>query len=223
MNHMLPFKDRRDAGIQLASALIRKNLLSETVVVFGIPRGGMVTADEVAKSLSAPLDALVARKIRAPHQPDLGIGAVALDGDNYFINEELARIVEATPDYLDSEISLQKHAIEESTRIYRGARPPMEVFNKVVLVIDDGIVTGYTFRAALQNLLLRRPARLIAVAPVATEKSIELIRPVTDEIVCIEISDFFSSVGALYSSFDSISDSEVVDILTRNWAEHKGS
>ena len=75
MNHMLPFKDRRDAGIQLASALIRKNLLSETVVVFGIPRGGMVTADEVAKSLSAPLDALVARKIRAPHQPDLGIGA----------------------------------------------------------------------------------------------------------------------------------------------------
>ncbi len=213
------FQDRRDAGVQLAAALARR-LNNQPAVVFGIPRGGVITADEVAKALSAPLDVLVARKIRAPNQPDLAIGAVTLEKDNYFLNEELAGVLGATPDYLQREIDFQRNRVEESLHAYRGARPPMDISDQTVIVVDDGMATGYTFRAALQSLQLRRPARLIAAAPVATEKSLSMIRPVAGEIVCLNISVHFLSISTWYIRFEEVDDVEVISILARNWREH---
>lgn len=216
----LIFKDRRGAGVQLAAALAKRDLAGKSAVVFGIPRGGVITADEVAKSLSAPLDVLVARKIRAPNQPELAIGAVTLEEDNYFLNEELAHVVGATPDYLEREIAHQRKSIEAGMKAYRGARPPIEVFDKTVIVVDDGLATGYTFRAALQSLSLRRPARLIAAAPVATKKSVEMIRPLADEVVCLGISDYFLSVATWYTHFEDVEDAQIIAILARNWGGH---
>jgi putative phosphoribosyl transferase len=215
----LIFKDRREAGVQLAAVLAKRDLAGKSVVVFGIPRGGVITADEVAKSLSAPLDVLVARKIRAPNKPEPAIGAVTLE-DNYFLNEELAHVVGATPDYLEREIARQRKSIEAGMKAYRGARPPIEVLDKTVIVVDDGLATGYTFRAALQSLSLRRPARLIAAAPVATKKSVEMIRPLADEVVCLRISDYFLSVATWYTHFEDVEDAQIIAILARNWGEH---
>jgi putative phosphoribosyl transferase len=216
----LIFKDRHDAGIQLAAALTRRNYGPRDTVVFGIPRGGIIVADEVARCLSAPLDILVARKLRAPNQPDLGIGAVTLGEGNYFINEELAHVVGATPDYLDREISFQLREIERRFQTYRRNHPQVDLSEKTAIVVDDGIATGYTFRAALQWLILRRPARLIAAAPVATPKSLELLHPVTDDILSLSLSEYFVSVSTWYNRYEDVSDDEIVAILDRNWKEH---
>ena len=219
MNSIL-FQDRRTAGVQLAAELAR-SLHNKPVVVFGIPRGGIITADEVAKALSAPLDVLIARKIRAPNKPDLAIGAV-IEDDNYFLNEELARVMGATPDYLYREIEFQKNQILESLKAYRGIRPPMDIFDKTVIVVDDGMATGYTLRAALQSLRLQRPARLIAAIPVASEKSLAVVRPAADEIIALNVVYVhYLSVSIWYSRFDEITDAEILSILSRNWTAHK--
>jgi putative phosphoribosyl transferase len=214
------FKDRRDAGIQIAAELAKIIPANQPIVILGIPRGGMITADEVAAFFSAPLDILIARKIRAPNQPELGIGSVTIYDENYFINEALAHMVGVTPDYLDQEISYQRQQMEKSMRAYRKVRPQADIFEKTVVVIDDGMTTGYTFRAALQGIQLRSPERLIAATPVATEKSIEMIRPFTDDIVCLVTSEYFLSISTWYDHYRNVDDHEVISILSRNWAEH---
>jgi putative phosphoribosyl transferase len=176
-----------------------------------------LVADEVAQALSAPLDVIITRKLRAPYQPELGIGAV-VDGEHIpIINEELARVVGAKPDYMEREIAYQIEEIDRRLQLYRGTRPPPEIFGRVVMVIDDGIATGYTFRASLEGLRLRNPTRLVAAAPVAAPDSIEMLQAFADEVVCLSAPLSFLAVGAWYRNFDQVSDEEVVSILRRNW------
>jgi putative phosphoribosyl transferase len=210
------FKDRRDAGRQLAIVLSKRRY-PHPVLVLGIPRGGVVVAYEVAEALSAPLDVIIARKIRAPYQPELGMGAV-VDGDHITIlNEELVRIVGVSPEYLKDEIAFQAEEINRRLKIYRGERPLPEISGKTVIVIDDGIATGYTFRTALEGLRRKNPATLIGAAPVAAQDSYEMLQPFADELICLSTPISFMAVGNWYTDFEQVSDEEVVAILHRNW------
>jgi len=211
------FKDRRDAGRQLAIAL-SNHPYPHPVLVLGIPRGGVVVAEEVAEALSAPLDVIITRKIRAPYQPELGVGAV-VDGDHITVlNEELVRIVGATPEYLEREITYQAEEIDRRLKAYRSDRPLTEISGKTVIVIDDGIATGYTFRTALEGLRRKHPSKLIGAAPVAARDSYEMLKPFADELVCLSTPVSFMAVGNWYTDFEQVSDEEVVAILHRNWA-----
>ena len=216
------FEDRREAGRKLSSVLIKRGYKNEDgLVVLGIPRGGVVVADKIAEGLSAPLDVIIARKLRAPLQPELGIGAV-ISGDHLtIVNEEVARAVGATKNYLDREIAYQREEIERRLRFYRGSRPATEVSGKTVIVVDDGIATGYTFRAALEGLRRLNPERLIAAAPVAALDSSEMLNAFADEVVCLSTPAYFVAVGAWYRNFDQTSDEEVATILRRNWGRFK--
>ena len=216
------FEDRREAGKKLSGVLIKRGYKNEDgLVVLGIPRGGVVVADEIAEGLSAPLDVIIARKLRAPLQPELGIGAV-ISGDHLtIVNEEVARAVGATKNYLDREIAYQREEIERRLRFYRGSRPAMEVSGKTVIVVDDGIATGYTFRAALEGLRRLNPKKLIAAAPVAALDSSEMLNAFADEVVCLSTPAYFVAVGAWYRNFDQTNDEEVATILRRNWGRFK--
>jgi len=212
------FKNRREAGRKLATALIKRGYRSrQNTLVLAIPRGGLVVADEVAKALSATLDVVIARKLRAPYQPELGIGAV-VDGDHTVLNEEVLRSVGASRDYLNREIAYQKGEVERRLRFYRGDHSAPEVAGKTVIVVDDGIATGYTFRASLESLRQRHPARLVAAAPVAAHDSAEMLKAFADEVVCLHTPVSFYAVGAWYEKFDQLSDDEAAAILRRNWS-----
>ncbi len=215
------FEDRREAGRELGLAVEGRGYGMETLLILGIPRGGLVIAEEVSRVLSAPMDIIIARKLRAPYQPELGIGAV-VDGDHItIINQEVAGFVGATPDYIDREVSYQSEEIDRRLKFYRGDRPAPEVAQKTVIVVDDGIATGYTFRAALEGLRRRNPVKLVAAAPVAARDSFEMLKPFADEVICLHTPDDFMAVGAWYHNFDQISDEEAMSILRRNWARSK--
>ncbi|MDN3515482.1 MAG: phosphoribosyltransferase [Candidatus Brocadia sp.] len=215
------FEDRRDAGRCLAKAIAKCGYLNQPPVVLGIPRGGVVVADEVAETLSAPLDVIIVRKIRAPYQPELGIGAV-VDGDNIsIINEELVSTLGVSHDYLNNEIAYQCKEIERRLQVYRGGRPAPEVANKTVIVVDDGIATGYTFRAALESLRRRGTSRLIAAAPVAARSSVDMLGEFADEMIFLSTPVSFFSVGTWYRDFEQVNDEEAVAILQRNWVRFK--
>jgi len=217
------FKDRQEAGRELGQALLKKGYGGEKALVLGIPRGGVVVAAEVSETLSAPLDVIIARKLRAPFQPELGIGAV-VDGDHIIIlNDDLVSTVGATKEYLDREIAHQQEEIDRRLQLYRGDRPSPEISGKTAIVIDDGIATGYAFRAALEGLRRRHPLRLVAAAPVSAQDSARMLQAYADEVVCLEIPEFFMAVGSWYQNFDQTSDEEVAAILRHNWSRHKSS
>ncbi len=211
------FENRREAGRRLARALIKRGYRGKNSLVFGIPRGGLIVADEVAKALSASLDVVIARKLRAPYQPELGIGAVA-DRDHILLNEAMVRAVGASKDYLRHEITFQKEEVKRWSRFYRGGKPAPDVAGKTAIILDDGIATGYTFRAALESVRQRGPDRLVAATPVAARDSTEMLMALADEVICISIPAPFSAVGAWYRNFDQVSDEEAAAILRRHWS-----
>ncbi len=211
------FKDRRDAGQQLAATLIKRGYHKEPLVVLGIPRGGVVVAAEVATELSAPLDIVIARKLRAPAQPELGIGAVVSSDHLSIINEGLIRTLGVTEDYLERELATQWAEIKRQLTLYRGNRQTVDITGKTVIVVDDGIATGYTFRAALEGLQRGKPGKLIAAAPVAAADSAEMLETYADEVICLSIPPRFIAVGAWFRNFDQTGDAEVADVLHQNW------
>jgi putative phosphoribosyl transferase len=213
------FRDRRDAGKQLAQALRERGYQGDGLLVLGIPRGGVVVAAEIAEALDAPLDIVISRKLRAPYQPELAIGAVVSGDHLQIVNEALAREAGATPEYLEAEIRNQQAEIERRWRECRGDRPSPEVEGKTVIVVDDGIATGYTFRAALGALRRRSPARLVAAIPVAPMESLQQLRGDADDVVCLQMPDPFLAVGIWYDDFSQTTDEEVVAILQKHWAK----
>jgi predicted phosphoribosyltransferase len=212
------FRDRREAGRELARALAARGYAGDGLLILGIPRGGIVVASEVARAFGAPLDVVIARKLRAPYQPELGIGAV-ISGDHlHLIDETLARATGATPEYLQQEVREQQMEIERRMRAYRGDRPPPDVRGRTVLIIDDGIATGYTFRAALEGVRRQRPDRLVAAGPVAPPEGLVSLRRLADDVVCLMTPEPFLAVGVWYQDFSQTTDEEVVALLQENWA-----
>ena len=206
------FSDRPDAGRQLAQRLL--HLLSRNPVILALPRGGVPVAFEVAEALKAPLDLLFVRKIGAPGHPELGLGAV-VDGAHpqVVLNEDVVSHLEIPATYIEREARNQLREIERRRERYLGGRPPINVTNRTAIVVDDGIATGGTIKAALGGLQRVRPAHLVLAVPVAPAETINQLRSQADEIVCLATPYPFHSVGAHYLHFNQTSDAEVVELL----------
>lgn len=216
------FRDRSDAGRQLAQQLIALKDRQPPPVVLGLPRGGVVVAAEIARALNAPLDVLVVRKIGAPHQPELAIGAVT-DGQRpqVVLNQELIDALGISPVYLNAEIAEQFMEVRRRQDSYRQGRRPVTVTNRTVIVVDDGIATGATVRAGLDALRRFNPPRLILAVPVAASESLEPLHQLADEVVVLAAPANFVAVGRFYSNFDQTTDAEVIALLDE--AAERGS
>jgi putative phosphoribosyl transferase len=215
------FQDRRDAGRALARELASLKG-TPNLLVLGIPRGGVVVGHEIARALDAPLDVYITRKIGAPHNPELAIGAVASDG-TLLIDHQLARRLGVSQQYIDQEAERQKEEISRRLSEYRGDRPPPEIKRKVIILADDGVATGATTLATIRAIKTQEPAELILAVPVGPRDSIEKLRQEVDRLVCLQAPEIFWAVGAFYNVFDQTSDAEVKSLLLDQGEETSGS
>ena len=210
--HQPEFQDRREAGRRLAAAL--SHFAPTHPLVLALPRGGVPVAFEVAKALNAEMDLLFVRKIGAPGYAELGLGAVVDGADPQLVlNEDIVRQLAPNPNYIRAEMQRQLAEIERRRRAYTGNRPPVEVAGRTVIIVDDGIATGGTIKAALKGLRKNGPARLILAVPVAPTDTIAELAAACDEIVCIARPEPFNAVGAHYADFEQTEDAEVVRLV----------
>ena len=210
----MPFQDRRDAGRQLAAALAR--YAAENPIVLALPRGGVPVAAEVAKVLHAPLGLLIVRKIGLPQQPELAMGAL-VDGDPPLVVRNPAVINAAGVSRAQFDKVSDRERIEARRRRdrYLGHRLAPDLAGRVVIVVDDGIATGASMRAALKATRIGKPQRIILAVPVAARDTLEALRAEADDIVCLEAPTDLGAVGLYYADFDQVTDGEVVAALRR--------
>ncbi len=207
------FVDRAEAGRALAERL-RALRLNPPWVVLALPRGGVPVAAEVARALKAPLDLLLVRKIGAPWQRELALAAV-VEGDppDIVVDEEVQRSAAVDAHYIEAQAQLQLREIARQRQVYLSGRPGVRVEGCTVIVVDDGIATGTTMRAALKALRRRHPAKLVLAVPVAPRDTLERLRPEVDELVCLATPQPFFAVGEHYARFDQVDDAEVIAAL----------
>jgi predicted phosphoribosyltransferase len=206
------FRDRTEAGRRLATAL--SGYRDRKPVVLALPRGGVPVAAEVAKAFGAPLDIMLVRKIGAPGQPEVALGAVA-DGHRPIIvrNEAVISATGTTPLEFNEICARETAEIERRHQRYLGNRAPMDLRGCTAIVVDDGIATGATMRAALQAIRSRRPAELVLAVPAAPPSTLDSLHGEADAVICLTSPDWFGSVGEFYDDFRQVSDQEVVDTL----------
>jgi hypothetical protein len=204
------FRDREDAARQLATQLKRRSLVEP--LVLAIPRGGVVTGAVLARELGAELDVVLSRKLRAPGQPELAIGAIAEDGQVY-LNQFAEEFRTELEDYLAEERRHQLAEIARRRKLFRAARPQARIEGRSVIVTDDGIATGSTMIAALQAIKGQNPRELIVAVPVASPDRLEEVHHWCDEVVCLLTPTEFWAVGQFYLDFTQVEDEEVVRLL----------
>lgn len=207
------YVDRRDGGRVLAKHL--EHLRGPKTLVLGLPRGGLPVAEEVARALGAQLDAWIVRKVGAPFQPELGLGAVAEGRDEPYLDHLTIAEVGLEPADLEPIVRRERAEVEKRVRRFRRGGPPPDVAGRVVIVVDDGIATGGTARAALRALRARGPQTLVLAAPVAAADTLKSLRHEADEIVCPRPEAYFAAVGLWYVDFAQVEDDEVLEILDR--------
>jgi len=208
------FQDRREAGRILAKELSSFRGQND-VIVLGIPRGGVVVGHEIARALNLPLDVYITRKIGAPHNPELAIGAVATDG-TLILDDRLAKRLGVPQDYIDAESERQKREIQRRIAEYRGELPAPELKDKVVILADDGVATGATTLATIRAIRTQEPAQLILAVPVGPRDTIESLKREVDQLFCLHAPEIFWAVGAFYNVFDQTSDEEVKALLQKD-------
>ena len=207
-----PFEDREDAGRRLAERLARYR--DERPVVFALPRGGVPVGYEISRSLGAPLDVFVARKLGAPGQPEFGIGAVAPGGVRV-LNGNVVERLGIPAGYLEAVTRKETAEVERRLRHFRGDRPEPEVRGRTVILVDDGLATGVTARAAVEALRRLGPRRLVLAAPVCAAQTAERLGPEVDELVCLAAPPDLGAIGFWYRDFEQTSDEEVIGLLER--------
>jgi putative phosphoribosyl transferase len=205
------FLDRADAGRRLAAQLTPYAGRPD-VVVLGLPRGGMPVAQEISRALHATLDVFVVRKLGVPGQPELAMGAIASGGVRV-LNEEVVHQLRIQPSAFESIVAREQAELERRERTYRGDRPALAVEGKTVIVVDDGLATGSTMRAALSALRRQEPERLVVAVPVGAAETCDELRKLADDVVCLHAPDQFYAVGVWYRDFSETSDQEVREIL----------
>ena len=210
----LIFRDREQAGRRLAEALVR--FKGSDPVVLALPRGGVPVAFEIARSLEAPLDLVLVRKIGAPFQPELAVAAV-VDGEKMEItvNEDLVEALGLPEGYLREQAARQVEEIERRRGLYLRGRDRVGVEGKTAVIVDDGIATGATMRAALRAVRRRKPARLVLAVPVAPPDTVAALRREADEVVCLSTPSYFGAIGQFYADFRQVGDDEVRELLER--------
>ncbi len=208
---MRQFENREEAATLLAHTL--EKFCGKNPLILGIPRGGVVMAQILAEQLEGEMDVVLVRKLRAPDQPELAVGAIDENGTVFMA--DFAQTLDLPPSYLDREIQTQLEILKERRRRYTPFNTRINPTGRIVVVVDDGIATGSTFQAALHFLRLQNPARLIAATAVAPAESLNHIRPLADEVFCLETPHTFSAVGQFFKDFSQVSDEEVEEVLKR--------
>ena len=210
----MSFKDRSEAGKKLAKALHRYE--GRNPVILALPRGGVPVAAEVAAALTAPLGLVLVRKIGVPWQPELAMGAVVDGGAPIIVrNEDVIRHTGVDEAEFRQVCDEELAEIESRRRRYLGDRAPIEVKDRVTIVIDDGIATGATVRAALRATRMRAPKRLVLAVPVASTEALAEVRKEADDVICLEAHEFLGAIGFYYADFRQTSDEEVVEAMAR--------
>lgn len=210
----MAFYDRTDAGAQLGQAL--QAYVAEEPVVLALPRGGLAVAAEVAQALGAPLDIVLVRKIGVPWQPELAMGAIA-DGPTIVTvrNEDVIGMTGVSSDEFDRVREMAMAEIQRRRRLYHRGRAPIDLTGKTAIVVDDGVATGATMRAALRAVRAGHPRMVVMAIPVAASDALAELAPEADAVVCLESHVRFGGVGAFYTVFDQLSDDQAVAILDR--------
>jgi putative phosphoribosyl transferase len=208
------FKNRVEAGQKLAEKL--KNYKDKKdIIILALPRGGVVTAYAVAKELNLPLDLVVPRKIGAPFNEEYAIGAITESGEGIFDQEAIAT-VGATKEYLDKKITEEKKEALRRLKTYRKNRPPLDLKDKTVIIIDDGIATGLTMRAAIKSVKEKNAKKIIVAVPVTAKESLETVKKEVDEVIYLDAPEYFGAVGAFYENFGQTTDEEVIDLMEKS-------
>ncbi len=206
------FNDRSDAGKQLALQLEKYKDRKE-VIVLGLTRGGVVTASEIASFLHATLNAVVVRKIGAPGNPELALGAISEHGEGVF-NEHLIGLLGISPEYLAKEVERQKMIVKQRLALYRGSSASPDLKGKTIILVDDGIATGASMRAAIKSVKIAGAKKVVLAVPVAAPDSLRKMEKEVDEVVCLDSPAFFEAVGSFYRLFDQTTDEEIVRLLS---------
>lgn len=201
------FVDRVDAGMQLAEAL--EGFRGSDAVLLAIPRGGVPVAAEVAERLHLPLDILLTKKIGHPRQPELAIGAVSLQGILLDPRFDVPR------SYIDAEVERIRAVLAEREHAYRSGRQAIPVKGRTAIIVDDGIATGYTVRAAIELLRQAGAQRVVVAVPVAAAQTVLQLEELADEVICVEVPDDLYAIGAHYEDFEQVSDEEVIALLEK--------
>lgn len=205
------FLDRHDAGKQLAPLLIKYKDVPNTIVI-GLPRGGVVVAYEVARLLDKPLDVICPRKVGAPFNPELAIGAITDSGLGYF-NNDLIDSLGVNKKYLDQECAKEQAVSKRRLELFRKNKPPLNFAGKTVLIVDDGLATGATMKAAIMSIKGQKAAKIVAAVPVSPPDTAAEIGRMCDECIAIATPWNFQAVGQFYQEFPQTEDSEVLELL----------
>lgn len=214
------FKDREEAGRRLAERL--QELRRENPIVLGLPRGGVPVAYEVARALKAPLDVTIARKLGAPGQPELGMGAIAPGGVRV-LNEEAIRMLGIREAEIDAIAAEEEQELDRRLRRFRGDRPAPEIRERTVILVDDGLATGVTAKAAIRAVRKEGPRRIIFAVPVCASDTAQALAQEVDDLLCLESPPYFGAVGLWYQDFNQTSDDEVLTLLERARKEIAGA
>ncbi len=207
-----PFPDRREAGILLGNELKTLELERENPIVVAILRGGIIVASQVALILNCDLDIALSRKLGAPFNPELAIGAISENG-TLFLNEMIAAQVGATDFYIKREVAEQSEVIAERIKYFRKDFPKINLKGRYVIIVDDGIATGATMQATLWSINQENPRKLMVALPVGPEDSLRRLSKDADDVICLRVPEFFSAVGQFYFKFEQTEDEEVLQIL----------
>jgi len=206
------FKDRADAAKRLAKKL--EWLKKEDPIILAIPRGGVVTGDVIASELGIKLDIVVSRKVGAPHNQELAIGAVTHDG-SYFPNADITMMLNVPQKYIDSEIAAQMKEIESRLIKFRGTKE-YHLEGRTIVLVDDGIATGATMFVAIQWVKKQKPKQIIVAIPVGPKETIDQMNKVVDKVVILQAPVYFNAVGEFYREFDQVDDYQVQEIMSKH-------
>ncbi len=208
---MIVFQDRKEAGCKLADKLA-KYTDEKNIIVLALPRGGVAIGAEIAKRIGAPLDVIMTRKIRFPGEPEFAIGAIAENG-KVALNDRIVKSYNILQSYLDEEICRQKAEIERRLIAYRGGEKLTFIKDKIIILVDDGVATGFTIIAAINALKDEGVKKLIVAVPVSPQDTFLKLKGLVDEIICLETPEVFLAIGDFYYDFEQLTDEEVMQLI----------